>query len=235
MKPFSHVHASPLAMMIFFTIASHPLVAKPPAAPRVEPGLERAVKWKWSVQANEDGDWGLPVHDVPMLHSESTNTHPHPSPTPPSTYEVKKGDVLVRIAKKFKISAADLKTHNQLTSDLIHIGQILQIPPPQERRAIKATPSKGTEVTAHQTSADILAQRVFLDRQGFSTGPISDTPTADFQRILQLYQSEHGEIPATDQISSPSTDYTLRAADFRSTTNYQTECMFLLQEKTTVG
>ena len=215
MKPFSRVPASPLAMMIFFTIASHALIAKPPAAPRIEPGLEHAVKWKWSVQANEDGDWGLPVHDIPMLQPESTTTHPHPNPTPPSTYEVKKGDVLVRIAKKFKVSAADLKAHNQLTSDLIHIGQILQIPPPQERRATKATPSKGTDVPAHPPSADIMAQRVFLDRQGFSTGPISDTPTADFHRILQLYQSEHGEVPGVDQISSPSTDYTLRAADFR--------------------
>ena len=105
--------------------------------------------------------------------------------------------------------------YNQLSGDLIQIGQILQIPPPQERRATIVTPSKGTASPATPAPTDILAQRVFLDRQGFSTGPITDSPNADFERILHLYQSEHGEIPASTGITSPMTDYTLRASDFR--------------------
>ena len=207
--------ATPLAMMILFSVASTSLIAKTSTGPRLEPGLERAVKWKWTVEANADSDWGLPIQDIPALHPTASTAQPNQLALNPSTYEVKKGDVLVRIAKKFKVSAADLKTHNQLSGDLIHIGQILQIPPPQERRATKATPSKGTDAAAQVPPTDIVAQRVFLDRQGFSTGPISDSPNADFERILQLYQSEKGEVPSPTEISSPSTDYTLRAADFR--------------------
>ncbi|MEI8283975.1 MAG: LysM peptidoglycan-binding domain-containing protein, partial [bacterium] len=215
MKPCSQMVATPLAIMILFSVASPSLIAKTSTGPRLEPGLERAVKWKWTVEANADSEWGLPIQDIPALHPTPSTAQPNQLALTPSTYEVKKGDVLVRIAKKFKVSAADLKTHNQLSGDLIHIGQILQIPPPQERRATKATPSKGTDDDTQAPPTDIVAQRVFLDRQGFSTGPISDSPTAEFERILQLYQSEKGEVPAVAEISSPSTDYALRAVDFR--------------------
>ena len=215
MNPYSQILATLSAMLIFFSFASTPLLAKTPARPRIEPGLDLAVKWKWSVQAQEDAEWGLRLRDIPTHQAKPDAVQPHSAATVTSTYEVKKGDVLVRIARKFKVSTSDLIKHNQLSGDLIHIGQILQIPPPQERRATIATPSKGTASPATPAPTDILTQRVFLDRQGFSTGPITDSPTADFERILHLYQSEHGEIPASSGMASPMTDYTLRASDLR--------------------
>ena len=32
--------------------------------PTVEPGLEEAVKWKWKVEAGDEGAWGIPI-DLP--------------------------------------------------------------------------------------------------------------------------------------------------------------------------
>jgi hypothetical protein len=54
MNPYSQIFATLSAMLIFFSFASDPLLAKTPARPRIEPGLDLAVKWKWSVQSQED-------------------------------------------------------------------------------------------------------------------------------------------------------------------------------------
>ena len=46
-----------------------------------------------------------------------------------NTYTVKSGDTLYSIANKYKISANELKELNNLTSNLLRIGQILTVPP----------------------------------------------------------------------------------------------------------
>lgn len=43
------------------------------------------------------------------------------------TYTVKKGDTLYKIASMFEISVADLKRLNNLTSDVLQIGQVLRL------------------------------------------------------------------------------------------------------------
>ncbi|QCR31477.1 LysM peptidoglycan-binding domain-containing protein [Lysinibacillus sp. SGAir0095] len=42
-------------------------------------------------------------------------------------YQVVKGDSLAKIATKFSVTVADLKKMNQLSSDLIYIGQVLKL------------------------------------------------------------------------------------------------------------
>lgn len=56
---------------------------------------------------------------------------PRPATTPApaaGTHTVAKGDTLARIARTHGISVADLKAANQLTSDMIRIGQVLTLP-----------------------------------------------------------------------------------------------------------
>ena len=45
-----------------------------------------------------------------------------------NTYTVKKGDSLYSIAKKYNISVEELKAANNLSSNLLTIGQVLVIP-----------------------------------------------------------------------------------------------------------
>ena len=45
-----------------------------------------------------------------------------------TTYTVQSGDTLYEISQKFNVSVADIKNANNLSSDLIKVGQVLDIP-----------------------------------------------------------------------------------------------------------
>lgn len=47
----------------------------------------------------------------------------------PNSYEVAPGDTVITIAHKFGVNPKQLKSYNNLDSDLLHVGQILKIPP----------------------------------------------------------------------------------------------------------
>jgi len=196
----------------------------------VEPGLERAVKWKWNVAPPTTASWGLPPREVPVLQQrpagQSGNTAA--PQLDQNIYIVKKGDVLIHIAKKLKLSVAQLKEFNALETDFLQIGQQLRIPAPEERLLLKSTPKPSAATASAPEPSDIaksevLLLRVFLDNQGFGTGPISDTPDPVFGKVLHLYQTARGETlehaavvqRAKEYVPDTLNTYTLRAEDFR--------------------
>lgn len=63
---------------------------------------------------------------------------------PAGGYEVKSGDSLEKIAKKFGVKIADLKSANSLSSDKIRVGQKLTIPGKGEAATPAATPGADT-------------------------------------------------------------------------------------------
>jgi LysM repeat protein/lipoprotein-anchoring transpeptidase ErfK/SrfK len=191
---------------------------------RPEPGLERAVNWKWSVVPSPPSQpWRLPPQRVPVL-ANPTATAPATPTADPGIYTIKKGDVLVRIAKRFDLTVAQLREFNALQSDFLQIGQELRIPNAEERLTLRSTGSKKTEQPAAQPNLvnEVLLLRVFLDNQGFSTGAISDQADPVFGRVLNLYQTGRGETldhaavvsQAIASTAKTLTDYTLRVEDF---------------------
>lgn len=189
-----------------------------------EPGLERAVTWKWSVVPSPPSQpWRLPPQRVQVLANSTATAHTTPT-ADPGIYTVKKGDVLVRIAKRFDLTVAQLREFNALQSDFLQIGQELRIPNTEERLTLRSTGSKKTEQPAAQPDVvnEVLLLRVFLDNQGFSTGAISDQADPVFGRVLHLYQTARGETldhaaVVSEAIASTAktlTDYTLRVEDF---------------------
>jgi LysM repeat protein len=218
----------------FHRIASSGLSLPVAKAQGIEPGLERAVKWKWNVAPPVSAAWGLPVREVPVIAQAQPSAAGAAStalPPAQNTCIVQKGDVLVRIAKKLHLSVAQLKEFNSLENDFLKIGQELRIPTPEEKHLLKSTPKPAANSPQAQSApalteianSEVLLLRVFLDNQNFGTGPISDAPDPLFGRVLNLYQTARGETldyPAmVDRARQYTRDtlgtYTLRAEDFR--------------------
>lgn len=67
-----------------------------------------------------------------MIYVGQRLTIPTENNTQPNiqTYTVQNGDTLFIVSQKFKTTVGDLKSLNSLTSDMIWVGQVLQIPVP---------------------------------------------------------------------------------------------------------
>ena len=196
-------------------------VVKPPAAAasKIEPGLELAVKWKWWVAPPEKKEWGMPLPDalVPKPPGSPALEPVAASAVRPETYEVKKGDAIIKIAKKFGMTAAQLKQFNGLKDDLIHIGQILRIPtpgqlltlvpppppPPEPKKEVagkkKTDKPAGVPVSEFDSGGEVQRElenvllQVFLDREMFCPGAINGKSGATFLKISQIYQNTHAD------------------------------------------
>jgi len=70
----------------------------------------------------------LTVGQVLKIPTKSTNEGTTTQPSTTNTYTVQRGDSLWSIAKKFNISVDELKNANNLSTNLLTIGQVLKIP-----------------------------------------------------------------------------------------------------------
>lgn len=215
----------------------------PVAKPRIEPGLEEAVKWSWSVQASDEKDWGFSIKS-PEQETEMVKTGvPAITPTTtikpieirPTEYSVKSGDALGLISRKYGMSVLQLKTFNGLTKDTIRVGQILKIPtleeikammpppPPEPKVVEKVSPKVEKKEPILTREVENVLFQVFLDREKFSTGPIDGNPGPSFEKALQLYRTIHDDVPGLDPLQKKAlasvgeafTRYKLKAEDFR--------------------
>jgi murein DD-endopeptidase MepM/ murein hydrolase activator NlpD len=225
--------ARPLLMVVIsgifaIGVSAQTTPGKPAGLKRIEPGLENAVKWEWHVEPSEE--W------VPALPD------PTPTPTPavavlpksenrPTVYEVKQGDALVLIGKRFGLTVSQIQAFNQLKGDKIRVGQKLKIPTVAELSAM-APPAKKHQSTENSQGKlppeagiepDKLRLQVFLDREQFSAGPIVGNPGPLFTKVLLLYQSTHEDAKddaslgakAQAAVANVFTQYKLKAGDFR--------------------
>jgi len=75
------------------------------------------------------------------------------------THKVKKGDTLYEIAKKKKISVAELKRLNKLSGNNLKLGQVLVVgtkPVAVEKPVLAKTPSTGKSAIVRELTRDIL-------------------------------------------------------------------------------
>lgn len=192
-----------------------------PPLTAVEPGLERAVRWKWRVVPSASETWGLVAPVVPLPREAAPAAPGEISASRPDAYVVKRGDALFTISRRFKVPLDILKSVNGLTSDTIRVGQTLRIPSPEEvavlRPAVPTPPPKGP-VAPKNLVYDPAALRlqVYLDRALFPAGPIDGQPGPALEAARQRHAAAHPDF--TDAALAdfePLTTYTLRAEDFR--------------------
>jgi lipoprotein-anchoring transpeptidase ErfK/SrfK len=207
---------------------------KPTLLKRVEPGLEDAVKWEWHVAPSDEKNWGLPAPEPPPTPTPTpppAATALQPPETRPALYEVKHGDALILIGKRFGTSVAQLKAFNGLKDDTIRVGQKLKIPTLTEISAMPppVKKSKPTSTPGPKANSDAaielerLRLQIFLDREQFSAGPIVGYPGSSLTRILQIYQTTHEDAKddaslaakAQAAVANVFTLYKLKREDFR--------------------
>jgi LysM repeat protein/lipoprotein-anchoring transpeptidase ErfK/SrfK len=240
-----------LSSVLFSALALQLSAQSTPETPKapitIEPGLEKAVEWKWWVVPSDSvKNWANPT-PPPVEQSPGspgapgTNGATAPgTPEPrPREYEVKKGDVLTHIGRRYGITAQQLKEFNGLTKDTIQVGQILKIPTMEEVMAMKPAPAPKEEARKKEEDAsqpqppkapamlppgqeDLLMQ-IYLDREGYSCGSIDGNAGPVFSKTLQLYRDNHPEFidmtalkeKAIEVVGQPLTAYTLKPEDFR--------------------
>lgn len=211
------------------------------ASSKIEPGLELAVNWKWWIAPPEKPEWGMPLPEALRPKPPDAIEPGKPVAARPETYDVKKGDAIIKIARKFDMTAAQLKQFNELQDDRIHIGQVLRIPtleqlltliPPPPPPKAEVVGKKETEKSPEpdfdadseaRMELDNVRLQVFLDREMFSPGMIDGKSGATFLKTSEIYQRTHPDAAnpgllkakAETAVTQPYTTYTLRADDFK--------------------
>ena len=94
-----------------------------------------------------------------------------------TTYTVKKGDTLYSIAKKFNLTVNELKSINNLTTDILSIGQVLNVKPsnvdiPKIEENIIYTVKKGDTLYAISRKYNIPVSEI-IDLNNLSTTNLS--------------------------------------------------------------
>ncbi|VEI05004.1 C40 family peptidase [Kurthia zopfii] len=85
----------------------------------------------------------------------STNTN-----NSASTYTVKSGDYLSKIGAKFNISVAKIKDLNNLSSDMIHVGQVLKVSGKASSKPSTPTSKPNKKPSTNQNSSSSSSYKV---------------------------------------------------------------------------
>lgn len=184
-----------------------------PPPPKIEFGLEKAIVWKWWVLPTNPADWTAAV-EIAGPPKPGAGGVPGAPMVRPGTYEVQRGDALVKIGNKFGVTTDQLKVFNNLKSDLIHIGDLLKIPsledikkmappppPPPPSGGGDKKPSKTAPLSQVVARADLNLEsgrnfdtvliQVFFDREQFATGSIDGRSGPGLEKVTELYQNSH--------------------------------------------
>lgn len=97
-----------------------PVVAPTPKPSLVPPSAKPAAP----AAQKKGGGYDVPVPlEVPEISAPVAR---------PRSYQVRPGDTIFSLARKFGVSAEDIKRENKLQSNSIHVGKVLQIPRSEE-------------------------------------------------------------------------------------------------------
>ncbi|KAB7706608.1 LysM peptidoglycan-binding domain-containing protein [Bacillus aerolatus] len=152
----------------------------------------------------------MPVPDKPSV--------PVSTPATSGTYTVKSGDSLSVIAKNYKMSIAELKQLNSLTSDTIFVGQKLKVsgepstvtPAPSKPSTPVTTPAASDMYTVKSgDSLSVIAKNHNMDIAGLKQ---LNSLTSDTIFAGQKLKVSGGPSTVTPAPSKPSTSVTTPAA-----------------------
>ncbi len=123
-----------------------------------------------------------------------------PTTTTPTnkTYTVKSGDSLYSIAKAYNTTVSELKQLNNLTSNLLSIGQVLRLPtttatPTNKTYTVKSGDSLYSIAKAYNTTVSELKQLNNLTSNLLSIGQVLRLPTTATTPTNKTYTVKSGD------------------------------------------
>jgi LysM repeat protein len=155
----------------------------------------------------------LSVHDIMQYNNLSASTiyvgqeisllaqHSHETVPQTATYTVKSGDSLSLIAKIFNTTVIELKTLNNLTSDVIKIGQFLKVPAGTQT-ATEPTPAPAKTYTVQ--SGDTLWRVATSNGLTVTQLKSYNNLTSDFLRVGQVLQLTPGTTVEPAPVPAPT-------------------------------
>ena len=87
-----------------------------------------------------------------------------------NTYTVKSGDSLWNVANRYGISVAELKSLNKLSSDVLQIGQVLNVPSSNNVYIVKSGDSLWSIANRYGTSVSELKSLNNLSSNSLTIG-----------------------------------------------------------------
>lgn len=120
---------------------------------------------------------------------------PENVPLPGNTYIVKSGDSLWSIANKNGTTADELKKLNNLTNNMLSVGQILRLPSPsgngntQNTYIVKSGDSLYSIASKNGTTVDELKKLNNLTSNNLTIGQVLKLPTASNDNITYIVKS----------------------------------------------
>jgi LysM repeat protein/lipoprotein-anchoring transpeptidase ErfK/SrfK len=213
---------------------------------QVEPG--DAGAWALAAATPAPG-----VSATEVKAAEIPKPAPRTAPEKALDHTVAKGETLTVIARRYVVTVDHIKNFNSLKNDIIRIGQVIRIPgiedikammppaPPKDEKGDATSSTSKPPATAQPTvmiakkpkralpgaawgAAALVQTQVFLDRQGFTIGPIDGTTGPVYDAAFQAHEKAHpGQLFTPDgqpseamkAIGGAYTEYELRPDDLR--------------------
>lgn len=211
---------------------------------QIEPG--EAGQWA-TAAATASG------HVTEVKAAQMPKPAPRTAPEKALDHTVAKGETLTVIAKRYVVTVDQIKTFNSLKNDIIRAGQTIRIPgigdikimtpppAPKDEKGDAASSASKPSVVVQPTvliakkpkralpgaaweAAALVQTQVFLDRQGFTIGPIDGATGPVYDAAFQAHEKAHpGQLFTPDGVPSEAmksiggayTEYELRPDDLR--------------------
>ncbi len=164
-----------------------------------------------SMPSTSDPIWNNAAQEPPAVPSNKAQKHaqaatveqtagteaPAPAAEGSGSYTVQKGDSLSKIARKHGVTVASLKSGNNLTTDHLKIGQVLNIP------GASASPASApTGTVAKGTTEHMARAAVANSTGGYKSYKVAKGDT--LWKIAKNFKAKPAEIAKLNGISDPS-------------------------------
>ena len=154
---------------------------------------------------------------APSAGISSAPVNPPPAVPETTTYVVQSGDYLAKISKKFNVTIAAIKKANNMTNDVVRVGQKLKIPGKVDVGAAADQPKAPVVAGSSKKAASFVsyagATKEYVVKSGDTLGAIAYSNGINIRQLKEMNGLTNDvvrvgqklKIPAEKQVKAPVT------------------------------